>query len=479
MKLPFGPWLPDLPALGNPGMSDAKNVVPAKLGYRPFRAINQYSGAITARCQGAWATKDNAGSSHIYSGDATKLYLLNGTTWDDASRLAGGAYTVGTDVQWRFVKYGTLGIAVNGSDAPQKITLAGGANFAALGGSPPTGKFVTVIREFLVMANITSNQNRVQWSASNNAESWTTGTNEANQQDIADGGPILQIVGGEVGYVFQNRQITRMVRVPAPVTFQFDTVEQSRGLLTPYAFAILGGGVFFIATDGFYYFNGVSSEPIGADQVDRSFLAEVNSSLLDRISVAVDPVNQYVMVAYPTGGGGLNNKILFWHWPTKRWSYAVQDSEVIYNHYSLGTGLDSISGTLEGQTISFDSTAYQGGNPSIGAFNSSHRLAFFDGSTLEATMTTGEGQLSENGRTQVHEVTPLIDTSAATVAMGTRETQPGTVTYGSAAAQRSTGICPVRSTGRFHRARVVVPAGSTWTYAQGVDVVKAASAGRR
>ena len=479
MKLPFGPWLPDLPALGSEGMSDAKNVTPAKEGYRPFRTINPYSSALTARCQGAWATKDNSGTVHAYAGDATKLYLLSSATWDDASRLAGGAYAAPSDGQWRFVKYGTLGIAVNGADAPQKITLASGANFAALSGSPPTGKFVTVIREFLVIANITSAQNRVQWSASNNAESWTTGTNEANQQDIPDGGPILQVIGGEVGYVFQAQQITRMIRVPAPVTFQFDTVEQSRGLLTPYAFAVLGGGVFFIATDGFYYFNGQESVPIGADQVDKTFLSEVNTGFYDRISVAVDPVNQYVVVAYPTGGGGLNNKLLFWHWPTKRWSYAVQDTEVIYNHYSLGTGLDSITGTLEGQTISFDSSAYQGGNLSVGAFDSTHKLSFFDGQTLEAVMVTGEGQLNPRGRMQVQEVTPLIDTDDATVSMGVRETQSGTVTYGSASSQRTTGICPVRSTGRFHRAKVTVPAGSTWTYAQGVDVVKAANAGMR
>ena len=48
MKLPFAPWLPDLPALGNPGMTDAKNVIPAARGYQPFRAINPFTDALTA-----------------------------------------------------------------------------------------------------------------------------------------------------------------------------------------------------------------------------------------------------------------------------------------------------------------------------------------------------------------------------------------------------------------------------------------------
>jgi hypothetical protein len=479
MKLEFGPWLPDLPALGNPGVTDAKNVIPFAGGYLPWYAINPYSTALTARCQGAWAIKDNAATVHAYAGDATKLYLLSGSTWTDASRLAGGAYATPADGQWRFVKYGSLGIAVNGADAPQSITLASGANWAALSGSPPTGKHIAVIREFVVIGNITAANNRVQWSASNSAVGWTVGTNESNYQDIPDGGVVQAIVGGEVGYVFQERQIVRMVRVPAPITFQFDVVEQARGALSPYCVVPVGNGVFYLAPDGFYFFDGVQSVPIGENGVDLTFFDEVNPSAYDRISAAVDPLRKMVFVAYPSGGGGLPNKILVFHWPEKRWSYIVQDCEIIYNHFSLGTGLDSISGTLEGQTLSFDSTAYQGGNQSIGAFNSSHKLSFFDGDTLEAVMTTAEGQLNERGRMQVHEVAPLIDTSAATIAMGVRETQSGTVTYGSESSQRSTGTCPVRSTGRFHRARVTVPAATSWNYAQGVDVIKAVSMGQR
>jgi hypothetical protein len=466
-------------------MTDAQNVIPASQGYKPFRAINPFSDALTARCQGAWSIKDNAGTAHVYAGDATKLYLLGGdASWDDATRTVGGAYTTPQDGQWRFVKYGALGVAVNGSDAAQKITLASGTNFEALGGSPPTAKHIAVVREFLVMGNVTSAQNRVQWSASNNAENWTTGSNEANQQDIPDGGTVQAIVGGEVGYVFQERQIVRMVRVAAPITFQFDVVEQNRGVLAPYSVVPVGGGVFYLGQDGFYFFNGVQSVPIGENGIDDTFFNEVNSDYYDRVSVAVDPIKKLVLVAYPTGGGGEPNKILIWHWPSneRRWSYAVQNCEILFSFFSLGIGLDSLDAlypSLDAMPFSLDAAAFQGGNQALGAFNSSHKLSFFDGTTLEAVMTTGEGQLNPDGRSQVQEVTPLIDTSAATVAMGVRETQSGTVTYGSASSQRATGICPVRSTGRFHRAKVTVSAGTSWSYAHGVDVVRAVKAGRR
>ena len=96
-------------------------------------------------------------------------------------------------------------------------------------------------------------------------------------------------------------------------------------------------------------------------------------------------------------------------------------------------------------------------------------------------MVTAEGQVSPDGRAQVQGVAPLIDTTSATVAMGTRERQGDTVVYGQSVAQRTTGICPVRSTGRFHRAKVTVPLGTAWTYAQGVEVPRemVSSAGRR
>ena len=332
------------------------------------------------------------------------------------------------------------------------------------------------------MGNITSAQNRVQWSASNNAAVWTTGTNEANQQDIPDSGPVQAIIGGEVGYVFTERQIVRMIRVPAPITFQFDVVESNRGVLAPYSVVSIGSGVFYLGQDGFYLFDGVKSVPLGENGIDETFFDEVNSDYYGSISAAVDPIKKNVYVAYPTGGGRLNNKILIWHWPGNRWSYAAQDSELLFTSMSLGIGLDSLDTlypSIDAMAVSFDSPAFQGGNQSLGGFTSAHKLGFFDGSTLQAEMVTAEGQLNERGRMQVHEVTPLIDTSAATVSMGVRETQSGTVAFGSASSQRSTGICPVRSTGRFHRAKVTVPAGTTWTYAQGVDIVKASSMGMR
>ncbi len=41
----FGEWLPDQSDLANAGVLEAKNVVPAARGYRPFNSLSEVSGA--------------------------------------------------------------------------------------------------------------------------------------------------------------------------------------------------------------------------------------------------------------------------------------------------------------------------------------------------------------------------------------------------------------------------------------------------
>lgn len=456
-------------------MFDAKNVIPAAQGFRPLPALTAFSNALTARCQGAFSTKDKAGTSHAYAGDATKLYLLTTATWSDATRSSGGAYACPSDSQWRFAKFGGNCIAVNGSDTMQTISMAAGTNFAALAGSPPAGpKFIAVVREFVVVANLTSAKSTVQWSGSDDSTVWSGG--ESDLQEIYEGGVIQGLVGGEVGYVFLERSIVRMVRAPAPISFQFDTVEQGRGVLAPYSITSVGSGVFYLGQDGFYLFNGAQSQPIGADQVDRSFFAELNATYFDRVSAATDPVNKLVFVVYPAGSGqGSPNKCLIWNWGVSpaRWSYGSFDCEVLMQFFSQGVTLDNLdtySASLDALAFSLDASVWQGGQISLAAFNTAHKLCTFSGANLAATMTTQEAQVNDAGRAFVSEVAPLIDCTDATVAMGTRERQGDSVSYGAESSINASGICPVRSSGHFHRGRVSVPAASTWTYAQGLDI---------
>ena len=76
-------------------------------------------------------------------------------------------------------------------------------------------------------------------------------------------------------------------------------------------------------------------------------------------------------------------------------------------------------------------------------------------------------------------IRPMVDGGSPTVALGVRETQQGTVTYGTAASLTGAGMAPVLGSGRYFRAKVTVPAASTWSNALGVDDLEFRTAGRQ
>ncbi|HEY9211814.1 MAG TPA: hypothetical protein VIQ29_03055 [Ancylobacter sp.] len=194
--IPFAEWRPDMPALG-PWAREALNVVPAEESYRPLNDLSGVSNPLAARAQGAAWFRGTAGATRMFAGDASKLYLLSGSTWNDVSRTSGGAYAPGGDNLWRFTQFGALAIAVNGVDAPQKFDLGVGTTWTALGGAPPVATFIATVRDFVVMGKIGSAPQRVQWSALDNTESWASSlTTQADLQELPDGGNVTGLIAG-------------------------------------------------------------------------------------------------------------------------------------------------------------------------------------------------------------------------------------------------------------------------------------------
>ena len=70
-----------------------------------------------------------------------------------------------------------------------------------------------------------------------------------------------------------------MTLTSAPLTFSADEIEQ-RGTDAPGSVIKLGRFIFYKSQDGFFMFNGESSEPIGAGKVDKTILAD--TKIVDR-----------------------------------------------------------------------------------------------------------------------------------------------------------------------------------------------------
>ena len=472
--VPFGEWLPDLPEIENPGALTATNVIPAEGFYRPFPDFEPYSSSLTARCRGAFTARDPNGAVNVFACDATKLYRLTAasTTWSDVS---GATYNTGEFGS--FAQYGDLVVFTNGSDVPQKFDLATPGTFSALGGSPPTGRFCGVVKDFLVQAQIVSYRQRTQWSGFDNAETWTvSAATQSDYQDlVGNGGQVNAFLGGEYGVVIQERAVTRMDYVGPPTVFQFTPIEQQRGTRAPGSVAAIGSMAFFLAEDGFYMFNGAQCVPIGQGKIDKTFLADFDGNYELRVTSGIDPINKVYAVAYPGAGhtSGDPNKILLLHWPTGRWAIVEKQVQSMFpSAQSFGYTLDSldgVSGSVDALPFSLDSVAWAGGSTIFAGFDTSHRFGFFTGSNLAATLDTREAQLYNGARGFVTSVRPMVDGGSLTARCGVRDRYNDSVSFTPVVAQNTIGECPQRANARYHRARVGVGAAGTWNKAVGVD----------
>lgn len=467
----FGEWLPDLPTHNNPGLTEANNVFPDAASYRSVPNLSAFSvNALGARCQGAVVAIDGDGNAYNIAGDASALYLLTSSTFTDATRPlgSGGAYTIQTSSTWEFSQFGNRLLACNGYSAPsgingsilQELSLSSGTTQFHNLGPVIRAKSIATVRDFVVLGNVFQDSSasgvyaqRVRWCAINNPDSWTAdAATLADHQDlVGDGGPVMKIVGGEYGVIFQRNAIWRMTFVGSPLVFQFDNVQRNIGLVATKAAASYQNLVFFLADDGFYVFDGSNVTPIGRGRVDDTFRSEVNRGAYDRISSLIHPTEKLVLWAYPTGVATTPNKVLAYNWAFNRWASHSASIEVLATQISAGNAL------------------------TLAAFGTNHALWRYAGSAMAATVATGEMQLFPNRRATVHEIRPFVlaglaNSPGAQVAIATRELFTQDSSFGASTSPNATGFAPVRTSGRYMRFRVTTVNNGSFTHIQGIEV---------
>lgn len=473
----FGPWLPDQPSIIAPHLRDARNVIPAQAGYQPFRDFVVVSAALTARARGAAAFRDEDGTVHMFAGDATKLYeLQSDNSWLDVSRTSGGAYTTALTSNWRFGQYGDTAIAVNLQDATQAKTMSTATAFAALGGSPPKAKHISIFRDFVVLGYTANSAHEVAWSGINDPTGWTSGVNQSDSQILPDGGYVQGFAATDVLIIFQQRKIRIMQYVGPPVVMQIDVLEEASGCLADGSIAQHGRMVFYLADDGFHVINsGAAAENIGEQAVNDWFFADCNEDYLYRMSAAVDPDRNVVYWCYASVQATTGNPdtLLIYHWPTRKWAYVRTSCQLVFNALALGytlDGLNAIATTgIDLFQIPLDDPLLSGGSLKFGAFDGSNRYGAFVGLAIEATIETGDFELRPGGRVYVSGVQPVTDADSLTVSVAARERAMDAPAYTSAGTLESHGLVSLEASGRYCRSKLVIGAGDVWTHAQGLD----------
>lgn len=472
IPIPFGEYLPDLAELDNPGTPTILNAMPHLKDWKSFPSLSVYSNALTARNQGAISVKDKDGIIYIYAGDASKLYALTSASFADVSKV--GGYTVANDAFWDFTKWGQNLIATQLGDAVQIIAL-GGANFADMITSTlkPKAKCVAVVRDFVMLGHTNDATdglvpNRAWWSGINDETDFDpAASTQCDFQNLeGTGGAIQRIIGGEYGIIFQEHAIVRASYVGAPFIFQLDEIVRNRGAACQGGVAWFDRFAFFLSDDGFYLFDGIETHPIGANKVDKTFYNDLDQSFLHRLIMAIDPSNKLLAIAYP-GVGNVNgrpNKILLYNWSSRRWGPVALELEYIFADFTKSTDMDSMDSLysdLDAVPFSLDSRVWTGGARLLSAFDSNHKLSYFTGSALAATLETKEVQFFTGYCALVNKLRALVEGTDATITaqVGHRETLNEAVTWDPAVAMEAGGDFPVMNENRYHRFRLNVSGG--------------------
>ena len=464
----FGPWLPDQPAFANDWLRKADGVVAIAGGYGPIAGfVPMRSGMLGARCIGAGGYR-HADAPYLFVATTTNIYTYSSAGYVSVASGMAGARDLGV----RFCPYGAYMLATNGVDPIKKFDPAFPSAMTSLGGSAPTARYLGVVRGFVVAGYAGGSGLRLAWSDNGNSANWAAGgASEAGQYDMASGGDITGVVGGEYGLVFQEDRILRMTYTADDIVWQFDEIVTDAGCAAPKSLASWGKTSFFWSNRGFMTCDGANVQPIGDEKVDRTFRSLIDRGYYGAMSAVVDPIRTLYIVAVPSADPTTN--LFLYNYGQERWTTATLACELLFSALSLSSSLedlDTLYASIDTDGLVLDSAALRGGVPGVMVFDGTHRLGTLSGPPIAATITDATRELVPGTRSRIRGVRPLVDAVGATICVAGANRLSEALTETSYSAARPNGTFRCRENWNLTRVTLSIPAGTAWSSAQGYDV---------
>lgn len=458
----FGSWTPDLPDYGHDGLVTARNVYAGAFGYEPFRELSAVTADIGEPWRNGAAFDDLAGGTALVAGTDGGLDAYISGAW--VNKVA-GAYSG----LWSFAQFGDLIIAAP-DDAPLKYTMST-ATGGTLGGSPPDASMVAIVRDFVFLAGDSAAPSTVTWSGVNNAESWTIGTNQCDEQLIPDGGEITGLAGGEYGLVFQQSAINVMEYVGSPVIFTRRKVSETIGCVSHGSIAQAGKMVFFLSNRGFYLWNDGELMPIGHNKVDRTFFASYTVlEMKSAITAAIEPNLNLVMWAMP-------DRLWIYNWAVDKWSeITISGITGVTTGRTGYISLDTLAAMYPGGNdtvpLGTDDPLFNGGDPLLLVAMDDDILYSLGGSDkLPATLRGTKLLAAEGLDAHIRNVRITGDVGdGATVHLDCSARLVDDQTRFSTSDLRTNGDMPILARGRYIQPEIATGATTDWSFIQGLEM---------
>ena len=207
-------------------------------------------------------------------------------------------------------------IMVNDTDAPVEMAYDSAAS--TLAGSPPTGKYTIVFKNFVFIAGITGNLNRLQWSDLGDSSTWPAG-------NILDR-PYGEITGLGVLYdnlyIFYHNKI-EVVAGYSTNSFIFDEFADN-GCISHYGIISNGSTLFFPTRDGIYAIGmlGSTDKTIGGTS-----LIKVSPNKIDNFWSGLDLTRDLIHGVHDPDRSSIR-------WSVRRLTKTVNDRELVYNYHN-------------------------------------------------------------------------------------------------------------------------------------------------
>lgn len=471
-EFPFGPWLPDAIDFRNPGLEDARNVIPSPEGYQPALGPDAPSADVGATVLSAAVFERADGTRVTVCATAGDLHTVIGGTAVDSS------LGLSLTAPIAFERFGSSIYATNKTGAWYLDDIESDTAFVAASWTTPFGSVVGRVGDFLMMGDLTDTDAsdapfRIRWSPFNDPQGdWQSDI--ALQSDAVDMpasyGRVTGIGPGTFGTIFQKNAISRISYTGGTSVFAKVLVDVERGCIAPRSLVTVGDRHYFLSHDGFFYTNGGQSIPISRGRVWRWFLQEAETTYLPDVAGAVDWPNRCIFWNIPGSDGSPAGLICF-NWETENWSHIELMFDTIFASGRDGVTLEGVAAiysNLDTMPVSLDSPEFAARGRSIAVFIGGE-LSQLSGSPLEATLETGEFQPKPGKRFYTREITPIITNANENtrVKIGYRERSNDTVTYSMESSLGPAGFAPVSADGRYMRASFRIPAGTSWTDAYG------------
>ena len=478
----FDEWAPDRPTLAQgvrSNLSIARGVAPRVDGSGPVaQLVDLNLGALAGgRAQGHGVIRDSAGDLYNFVGTQTTLELVTASTPTDVTR-SGGAYNGTATTRWEFAVLGKDIIAVQRADVPQYFDVeAPSTAFDDL--SAPKAAHVATIRDQVFLGDIldgsTEKPRSLRWGALGNGQSYPTPGDPsaiavlAGEQELKGEGRLQRIIGGtEVGLIFLERNIYRADFVQAEPFWTFSVVDTDRGLLTPGACVAKGRIVLYLDEDGWFVHDYAGSRHVGKGKIDRYFFNDVSPSQLHRISAVADPEKTMFVIGYMSSSAVSSpDRWMIYDWAVDQWSHGDQAHELLCRSLTIELSVDDLPSTLFVDDAVFGDLPvdqFAAAGPSkLSAWSTSNKLGTFSGGGMEATLETGDLALFGGREGLLTSIRPLArggQPIAPYVQVSAIDDLEDSHSFGPVSTLNRMGRCPVRKAGRYHKVRLVVPAGS-------------------